>query len=121
MTTNNTFYDLVVIGGGSGGVASARRAASYGAKVKALNTREQAKAYPDRYPTNGDSVAIEVVAKFDPKTKLFERPTAEQTESLKWLTQALGSHYGLDLQTDVYRHSDISYKQADEAKSLVFQ
>lgn len=95
--------------------------ASYGAKVKALNTREQAKAYPDRYPTNGDSVAIEVVGKFDPKTKLFERPTAEQTESLKWLTQALGRHYGLDLQTDVYRHSDISYKQADEAKSLVFQ
>ena len=26
-------YDLIVIGGGSGGVASARRAASYGAKV----------------------------------------------------------------------------------------
>ena len=26
-------YDYVVIGGGSGGIASARRAASYGAKV----------------------------------------------------------------------------------------
>ena len=26
-------YDLVVIGGGSGGIAGARRAASYGAKV----------------------------------------------------------------------------------------
>ena len=95
--------------------------ASYGAKVKTLNNREQAKAYPDRYPTNGDSVAIEVVGKFDSKTKLFERPTAEQTESLQWLTQALSHHYQLDLQTDVYRHSDISYKQADEAKSLVFQ
>lgn len=96
-------------------------AAGYGAKVKVLNTREQTKAYPDQYPTNGDSVAIEVVGKFDPKTQRFERPTAEQTESLKWLTQTLGSHYGLDLQTDVYRHSDISYKQADEAQSLVFQ
>ena len=30
---NSTSYDLIVIGGGSGGVASARRAASYGAKV----------------------------------------------------------------------------------------
>jgi glutathione reductase (NADPH) len=30
---NNFEYDLVVIGGGSGGVACARRAASYGAKV----------------------------------------------------------------------------------------
>ena len=94
---------------------------SYGAKVTALHQREQTKAYPERYPTNGDSVAIEVVGKFDPKTKLFERPTAEQTESLKWLTQALSSHYDLDLQKDVYRHSDISYKQADEATSLVFQ
>jgi hypothetical protein len=93
----------------------------FGAKVKALNTREQAKDYPDRYPTNGDSVAIEVVGKFDAQTKKFERPTAEQTESLKWLTQALSTHFDLDLQKDVYRHSDISYKQADEAKSLVFQ
>ncbi|HEX4916618.1 MAG TPA: glutathione-disulfide reductase [Limnobacter sp.] len=31
--SSNTIYDLVVIGGGSGGVASARRAASHGAKV----------------------------------------------------------------------------------------
>ena len=95
--------------------------ASYGSKVKALNTREQAKAYPERYPTNGDSIAIEVVGKFDVKTKLFERPTAEQTESLKWLTKALADHYHLDLQSDVFRHADISYKQADEAKGLVFQ
>jgi len=29
----NAPYDLVVIGGGSGGVASARRAAAHGAKV----------------------------------------------------------------------------------------
>lgn len=33
MSTSTPHYDMVVIGGGSGGVASARRAASYGAKV----------------------------------------------------------------------------------------
>ena len=38
MTTSNTPYDLVVIGGGSGGVASARRAASYGAKVALIES-----------------------------------------------------------------------------------
>lgn len=38
MTTPNTPYDLVVIGGGSGGVASARRAASYGAKVALIES-----------------------------------------------------------------------------------
>ena len=95
--------------------------AGYGSKVKQLNAHEQAKAYPDRYPANGDSIAIEVVAKFDPKTQRFERPTAAQTESLKWLTQALAQQYGLDLNADVYRHSDISYKQADEAQGLVYQ
>ena len=33
MSTNIKHYDYLVIGGGSGGVASARRAASYGAKT----------------------------------------------------------------------------------------
>ncbi|KAF9924832.1 Glutathione reductase [Linnemannia zychae] len=33
MTSNGTIYDYLVIGGGSGGLASARRAAAYGAKV----------------------------------------------------------------------------------------
>ncbi len=33
MTDNNKPYDLVVIGGGSGGVATARRSAAFGAKV----------------------------------------------------------------------------------------
>lgn len=49
-----------------------------GAKVSKLNQHETAKAYTDRYPTNGDSIAIEVVSKYDPATKLFERPTDEQ-------------------------------------------
>lgn len=29
----NTAYDLIVVGGGSGGIACAKRAAGYGAKV----------------------------------------------------------------------------------------
>jgi N-acetyl-anhydromuramyl-L-alanine amidase AmpD len=95
--------------------------ASYGAKVSQLSRHESAKPYPDRYPTNGDSIAIEVVGKYDPATKLFERPTEKQTESLKWLSAELAQRYGLDLGKDVYRHSDISYKQPDEAKSLVFR
>jgi N-acetyl-anhydromuramyl-L-alanine amidase AmpD len=94
---------------------------AYGTKVSKLNQHESAKAYPDRYPTNGDSIAIEVVGKYDPATKLFERPTEKQTESLKWLSAELSQRYGLDLSKDVFRHSDISYKQADEARSLVFQ
>ena len=37
--TNNTF-DYVVIGGGSGGIASARRAATYGAKVALVESNK---------------------------------------------------------------------------------
>lgn len=33
MTMSSTHYDYLVIGGGSGGIASARRAAGHGAKV----------------------------------------------------------------------------------------
>ena len=33
-------YDYIVIGGGSGGIASARRAASYGAKVLVIESGE---------------------------------------------------------------------------------
>eukprot|EP01120_Amphizonella_sp_Union-15-10_P010307 TRINITY_DN4105_c0_g5_i2.p1 TRINITY_DN4105_c0_g5~~TRINITY_DN4105_c0_g5_i2.p1 ORF type:complete len:479 (+),score=119.43 TRINITY_DN4105_c0_g5_i2:57-1439(+) len=33
MSSSETFYDLVVLGAGSGGIASARKAASFGAKV----------------------------------------------------------------------------------------
>lgn len=94
---------------------------TFGAKTSKLNAHELAKAYPDRYPTNGDSIAIEVVGKYDPATKLFERPTDKQTESLKWLCAELSREFGLDLSKDVYRHSDISYKQLDEAKSLIYK
>ena len=33
-------YDLLVIGGGSGGIAGARRAAEYGARVALIETSE---------------------------------------------------------------------------------
>jgi glutathione reductase (NADPH) len=39
MATNvKAVYDFLVIGGGSGGVASARRAASYGAKTALIES-----------------------------------------------------------------------------------
>jgi glutathione reductase (NADPH) len=37
---STTMYDMVVIGGGSGGVASARRAASHGAKVALIESHQ---------------------------------------------------------------------------------
>jgi choline dehydrogenase-like flavoprotein len=39
MTTARIVYDLVVLGGGSGGIACARRAASYGAKVALIESK----------------------------------------------------------------------------------
>jgi glutathione reductase (NADPH) len=37
-TTSQRVFDYIVIGGGSGGLASARRAASYGANVALIET-----------------------------------------------------------------------------------
>lgn len=39
MSTNIKHYNYLVIGGGSGGVASARRAASYGAKTLLIESK----------------------------------------------------------------------------------
>ena len=39
MAPTPTEYDFLVLGGGSGGVASARRASSYGAKVAVIENK----------------------------------------------------------------------------------
>jgi N-acetyl-anhydromuramyl-L-alanine amidase AmpD len=86
-----------------------------------INKHESEKAYPDRYPNNSDSIGIEVVGKYNESTKTFDRPTEAQTQSLKWLTRSLAKEFGLDINSDVYIHPQVSYKQEDEARSLVYQ
>ena len=69
-----------------------------------------------RYPSNEDSIGIELVGKFDEATKKYETVTSEQNESLKWLVRELITTLRLQA-TEVFRHPTVSYKRPTEALS----
>ncbi|NUP84299.1 MAG: N-acetylmuramoyl-L-alanine amidase [Burkholderiaceae bacterium] len=75
---------------------------------------ESRKEYPRRYPANSDSIGIEVVSQAP--NNVFEPLTDAQQTSLQWLLTELLHTLRL-ARTDVYRHSEISWKQPSEASS----
>ena len=84
---------------------------------EAMHRKEMLKEYPSRFPSNKDSVGIEVVAKFDEKRNEFERPTEDQLRSIHSLIEALKEKFSLTGK-DVYRHGGISYKEVSEGCGL---
>jgi hypothetical protein len=54
------------------------------------------------------------VGSFDAKSKAYDTVTQQQNESLAWLVSTLRSALGIG-ESDVYRHSEVSYKEASEA------
>lgn len=91
----------------------------FGRRVRKLSDHEKKKSYPLRYPSNADSVGIEVVGRFRVDTKDFEPPTHLQKSSLKWLVTFLVGKYELNLNNDVYAHGGIARKQASEGQQLL--
>lgn len=90
---------------------------------KAENSREQAKGYPARFPSNDDSIGIELVGEALPRgnavpedQKTYEVVTNEQNASLKWLIAELTATLNVPL-TEVFRHPDVSRKNASEART----
>jgi N-acetyl-anhydromuramyl-L-alanine amidase AmpD len=88
---------------------------------KGENKREQAKSVPDRYPSNDDSIGIELVgmsfpSKDNPEKKTYEPVTTEQQQSLKWLVSQIQETLNVPL-TEVYRHPTVSRKNETEAES----
>lgn len=94
------------------GVAEWRRPA-----VRAVHGIESTRPYPERYPTNGDSVGIEVVGDYNERTKTWDPPTAAQTASIQRLVGSLQQNFGLN-DNDVYQHDVISRKTAGEGAGL---
>jgi N-acetyl-anhydromuramyl-L-alanine amidase AmpD len=84
------------------------------------NKREQAKNVPDRYPSNHDSIGIEIVGRSHPEKgsnkRVFEAVTPEQNASLKWLVGELQGALNVPL-TEIYRHPVVSHKTESEAES----
>lgn len=97
---------------------AARRAVTgTSARVAAVNGIEADKPYPERYPSNRDSVGIEVVGRYNQATQTWDAPTPEQTASIQRLVGTLQNNFGLT-DHDVYQHDRIAYKTAGEGAGL---
>lgn len=92
---------------------------SFSQRAKNLSRHESDKKYPLRYPSNNDSIGIEVAGKFWPAQKSFDKPTSQQFKSLKWLVEVLIKEYKLNLRNDVYSHGAIARKEVSEGAQLL--
>ncbi len=87
----------------------------YSKKVGQIHQHEESKAYPNRYPTNDDSIGIEVASKM--VEGAYEDPTDKQAVAVKWLVSELLAAFNLKT-SDIYRHPEVSYKDATEAQHV---
>jgi hypothetical protein len=90
----------------------------------AENKREMAKQVPDRFPSNSDSIGIEIVsaATQSPKDKnvfIYDSVNEKQNASLAWLVRSLSATLGVSMK-EVFRHPDVSRKQASEASTATW-
>lgn len=101
------------------------------AEIKALkrfnptaeHKREMAKKTPARYPSNDDSIGVELVGEALPKgnklpesKKAYQSVTDEQNSSLKWLISELSLTLGVSM-SEIFRHPDVSRKNPTEAST----
>lgn len=91
------------------------------------NQREMKKSVPDRFPSNQDSIGIELVGEALPSgasvpdaKRTFEPVTEAQNKSLKWLVQELTTSLGFST-TEVFRHPTVSRKNPTEASTAQWQ
>lgn len=85
---------------------------------------EKSKKFPDRFPGNVDSIAIEIVGKSskvkNEKTgkmeSIYESVNDQQNDSLKWLIKELVTTLNVSM-SEIYRHPEIGRKTATEAST----
>ncbi len=86
----------------------------------ATHRREIVKSVPFRFPSNQDSVGVEIVGQAlpvnesDHDKRTYETLTKEQSDSLKWLIQELRFSLKVPL-SEIFRHPTVSYKNKTEA------
>lgn len=93
-----------------------KKGESYAVRIGAVHAHEAAKSYPDRYPTNEDSLGIEIVGSFDAKGATYDTINKDQNDSLAWLVSALEAQLKMS-NDDVYTHGAIGYKQPSEGST----
>ncbi|VWB54317.1 N-acetylmuramoyl-L-alanine amidase [Burkholderia lata] len=84
------------------------------------NQREMRKAVPDRYPSNTDSIGVELVGEAlplnepNPDRRIYVAAPDAQNDSLRWLIHALSITLHVPM-TEVFRHPVVSRKNRTEA------
>jgi N-acetyl-anhydromuramyl-L-alanine amidase AmpD len=87
---------------------------------------EMAKQVPERYPSNEDSIGIELVGAVvagngqnTAEQGIYEAVSEQQNASLRWLIAELASTFGIPM-TEIFRHPVVSRKNPTEAKSALW-
>ncbi|MCS0616607.1 N-acetylmuramoyl-L-alanine amidase, partial [Massilia kyonggiensis] len=87
---------------------------------------ETAKQVPQRYPSNEDSIGIEIVGAVvagrgqnSAEQEVYEPVNAQQNASLRWLISELTSTFGIPM-TEIFRHPVVSRKNPTEAESALW-
>ena len=93
---------------------AALKGMSFGQQKSFTDQHERKKPYPERYPMNADSVGIEIVGK-SLAEGTYDAIHNVQQHSLTWLVAEIAAIFSLGTEDDVYRHPDLSYKNAGEA------
>ena len=89
-------------------------------KPAELSKSEYQREFPDRYPSNRDSIGIELVGGYQDipgkPEPVYDPVTTRQQMSLKWLVQVICKYRGVSA-TEVYRHPAVSWKVPTETVS----
>jgi len=83
----------------------------------AENLREQTKSLPERFPSNQDSLGIELVG--ESVNDVYVKVTDAQNASLQWLVAELEITLKIP-STEVFRHPAVSRKNPTEASSAIW-
>jgi N-acetyl-anhydromuramyl-L-alanine amidase AmpD len=93
---------------------------------KTEHRMEMAKKMPQRYPSNEDSLGIEIVGAVvagkgqnPAELGVYETVNAQQNASLQWLVAELTSTFEIPM-TEIFRHPVVSRKNPTEAGSAVW-
>lgn len=91
--------------------------------VTNLSRFEQRKSFPNRFPSNADSLGIEIVGhpiEGEGEDAIYDTVNPQQNASLQWLVKQLAETLGVSMH-EVYKHPQVSYKVKTEAATAVWQ
>ncbi|PXF29915.1 hypothetical protein WH50_18365 [Pokkaliibacter plantistimulans] len=92
-----------------------RKNTGWSKKFTLISRMEAAKPYPLRFPSNNDSIGIEITGTLADSSHRYETPNDLQLKSVYWLLDGLISKYGVTLE-DIYAHGPIAHKDENESE-----